>query len=383
MSDLDPRPAPSDDAPAVDSAGALRPEVASASASSPPWLVGGGALLLGLLVFFWLSSHRPGPPKEVRGAAATETASSSTTSVDAAPPADLQALEAAARNPAPLPPPPAPVSAPAVVTPTPVPLIAASPPPAAPATPPVDPEAQRRRAPSLVVDFGGDSAKTAATAAAGRAGGGLNGDEQFSARVTTAEADRSRAVMLRGKSSVVAQGAVIPAVLETALNSDLPGFTRAVVSRDVRSFDGSTVLIPRGSRLIGQYRSGVAQGASRAFVIWTRVLRPDGASIQIGSNGADELGRAGLAGKVDRHFFERFSGAALLSAISLGQAALTNGNSTQVVIGSSSDASSLAGAASAFTPGNISPTIKVAQGTPIRVFVARDLDFSPVEDAAP
>ena len=207
----------------------------------------------------------------------------------------------------------------------------------------------------------------------------MNGDEQFASRITTTEAERSRATFLRNRGSTVQQGAMIPAVLETALNSDLPGFTRAVVSRDVRSFDGSQVLIPRGSRVIGQYRSGVALGASRAFVIWTRVLRPDGASIQIGSSGADALGQAGLPGRVDRHFFERFGGALLLSVISLGQSALNDGNSTQVVIGSSSDASSLAGAASALTPQNISPTIKVAQGTPIRIFVARDLDFSPVE----
>ena len=63
------------------------------------------------------------------------------------------------------------------------------------------------------------------------------------------------------------------------LPSDLPGFTRAVVSRDVMSFDGKTVLIPRGSRLIGQYKSGVAMGASRVFVIWTRVIRPDGVAL--------------------------------------------------------------------------------------------------------
>ena len=65
---------------------------------------------------------------------------------------------------------------------------------------------------------------------------------------------------------IIAQGAVIPAVLETAINSDLPGYVRAVVSRDVSSFDGKNVLVPRGSRLVGQYRSGVALGQSRAFV---------------------------------------------------------------------------------------------------------------------
>ena len=232
-----------------------------------------------------------------------------------------------------------------------------------------------------MVDFGEQAAPKPAGAATTGLNGRttLNGDEQFASRISTSQPERSRATLLRNQGSTVPQGAMIPAVLETALDSDLPGFARAVVSRDVRSFDGTQVLIPRGSRVIGEYRSGVAQGASRAFVIWERVLRPDGASIQIGSSGADELGRAGLAGRVDRHFFERFGGALLLSVISLGQSALNSGNSTQVVIGSSSDASSLAGAASAFAPQNISPTIKVLQGTAIRIFVARDLDFTPVE----
>jgi type IV secretion system protein VirB10 len=168
---------------------------------------------------------------------------------------------------------------------------------------------------------------------------------------------------------------MIPAVLETALNSDLPGYARAVVSRDVRGFDGRTVLIPRGSRVIGQYRSGVAVGQSRAFIIWSRVLRPDGASVQIASSGADPLGRAGLEGQVDRHFFSRFGGSALMSVISAGASALVGRPSTQVVIGSSGQAGALASSVSAQ---GVPPTIKVAQGSPIRIFVGRDLDFSAV-----
>ena len=148
-----------------------------------------------------------------------------------------------------------------------------------------------------------------------------------------------------------------------------------MVSRDVRGFDGSTVLVPRGSRVIGQYKSAVALGQSRAFVIWTRIIRPDGASIQIGSSGTDPLGRAGLDGTVDRHFFERYGGAALLTVINLGMASLARAPSTQVVIGSSTEATNLGAAAS---PTTISPTIKVPQGSPIRIFVARDLDFAPV-----
>ena len=191
--------------------------------------------------------------------------------------------------------------------------------------------------------------------------------------------EHARATMLHNLSTTAPQGTLIPAVLETALNSDLPGFARAVVSRDVRSFDGSTVLIPRGSRCIGEYRSAVSLGQSRVFVIWTRILRPDGGSIQIGSNGGDELGRAGLAGKVDHHFFERFSGAVLLTVLDAAAYAAAGTPSTEVVVGQGTTGG-VGGAASSFTPANIAPTIKVAQGTPIRIFVSRDLDFTPVSN---
>ena len=92
---------------------------------------------------------------------------------------------------------------------------------------------------------------------------------------------------------------MIPAVLENRDQFDLPGFVRAVVSRDVRGFDATTVLIPRGSKLIGQYRSGVALSQTRAFVVWSRIITPDGISIDIGSPGTDQLGRGGLEGETD------------------------------------------------------------------------------------
>ena len=248
------------------------------------------------------------------------------------------------------------------------------------------------RAPVLVVDLANASADSGQAPASTPAGGkpadaarpaaasGLNADEQFAARVETgSEPEHARATRLREPSTTAPQGTIIPAVLETALNSDLPGFARAVVSRDVRSFDGSNVLIPRGSRVIGEYRSAVALGQSRIFVVWTRVLRPDGGSIEISSGGGDTLGRAGLAGKVDRHFFEQFSGAILLTVLNAAAYAAAAGNSsTAVVVNSGSTTGGLGGAGSALTPAAIPPTIKVAQGTPIRIFVQRDLDFTPV-----
>jgi len=242
----------------------------------------------------------------------------------------------------------------------------------------------------LVVDFspvGGTEAAGGLPAAAkgpqapGASETGLNADERFVARIEGGpEPAKASATMLRNQAVLIPQGTTIPAVLETALDSDLPGYARAVVSRDVRGFDGSTILIPRGSRVIGEYRSAVSQGQTRAFVIWTRVLRPDGASIMIGSGGGDPLGRAGLAGRVDTHFIEEFSGAVLLTALSAGASAAAGVPSTEVVIGSgaSGAAGGIAAPFAAFAPVNIPPTIKVAQGTPILIFVQRDLDFANV-----
>jgi type IV secretion system protein VirB10 len=255
--------------------------------------------------------------------------------------------------------------------------------------------AQSGHAPVLVVDFSHGSAapdsgpaaatpgKTSSTST--EAGTGLNADERFLARIEGGpEPAKASATMLRNQNTLIPQGATIPAVLETALNSDLPGYARAVVSRDVLSFDASTVLIPRGSRVIGEYRSAVAQGQRRAFVVWTRVLRPDGASIMIGSGGGDTLGRAGLGGKVDTHFLEEFGGAVLLTVLNAGANAVAGVPSTEVVIGSASAsaAGNLAGPLSALAPVAIPPTIKVAQGTPVLIFVQRDLDFSHVESGA-
>jgi type IV secretory pathway VirB10-like protein len=184
---------------------------------------------------------------------------------------------------------------------------------------------------------------------------------------------------------IAPQGTVIPAILETAINLDLPGFARAVVSRDVRGFDGSTVLIPRGSHLIGQYRGGVAVGQSRAFIVWSRVLTPTGVSIDIASPGGDRLGRGGLEGETNTHFFQRFGGAILLSVLSSGLDAVAtggHGTSTAITIGSPQQATNVA-AIALQKQIDIPPTITVSQGAPIRIFVARDLDFSGVVARAP
>ena len=113
----------------------------------------------------------------------------------------------------------------------------------------------------------------------------------------------------------LAQGSVIQASLQTAINSDLPGNVVAVVSEPVPAFSGDRILIPRGSRLFGQYRSGIEVNQKRILILWTRILTPDGTSINISAVGGDQLGRSGLTGLVDTKFLERFGGAALISII--------------------------------------------------------------------
>jgi type IV secretion system protein VirB10 len=139
-------------------------------------------------------------------------------------------------------------------------------------------------------------------------------------------------------------------------------------------FDGRRVLIPSGSRLIGQYRSGLAAGQSRAFIVWTRLTRPDGVTVSLGSPVTDPLGRAGLGGKVDSHFLKRFGSAILLSVVQSGLGLLQRGGN-DVVVRTADDAKSVAGIALQRDI-SIPPTVKVAQGTAIRIFIARDLDFS-------
>ncbi len=344
-------------------------------APSSPWVPILGVVGIVLLAIFVFTTLQAGRQGKLRAA-------------------QRQAEQTAEASRPAVPPPVAAAPAPAVIAPPiqqvggPPPVLI--PPATAVATPaaPVDPNA-RRRAPAMVVDFSGSLASVVAASsgpgansAAGGAADKLNDNERFSERIAGETVDSTRASRLSDPSRVATQGTVIPAVLETAINSDTPGFARAVVSRDVKGFDGSRVLIPRGSKLVGQYKSGVADGQSRAFVVWSRILTPQGVSIDVDSPASDPQGRGGLAGEVDSHFFRRFGAAILLSVISGGVDALassvSNNNSTAIVVGSPTQATQLASVALQKQI-DIPVTIKVPQGEPIRVFVARDLDFSAVE----
>lgn len=199
---------------------------------------------------------------------------------------------------------------------------------------------------------------------------------------SSAGVDTSHAIRLKHPDLLIPQGTMIAGILETAIQSDLPGMLRAIVSEDVYGFDGSKLLISKGSRLIGKYKSGLVRGQVRVFVMWNRILRPDGVSINIGSYGTDDLGRSGLDGELDTHFMERFGSSILLSMIDtgmqIGANSLDNQNSSTVAIESGQDVSSAAQVALENSI-SIPPTVHVDQGKRIKVFVSKDLDFASIE----
>lgn len=207
---------------------------------------------------------------------------------------------------------------------------------------------------------------------------------QFMAKVSEANTPVTHAHQLIHPDTMLVQGTLIWATEESRIVSDLPGMIRAVTSEDIYAEDGSQVLLPKGSRLIGQYTNAVMQGQERAFVIWQRVLRPDHLDIMLNSPGVDPLGTAGIAAdQVDHHFFAQFGTSILLSIISAGTANI-GVSSTDQFNSASAYREALANSFSQTSQGLLkekgimAPTLSIQQGTKISVFVARDLDFYDV-----
>lgn len=235
-------------------------------------------------------------------------------------------------------------------------------------------------------------------------------NKAFLAQSEASSTGMAKARIFRRTDALIPEGTIIRGYLETAINTDLPGGVRAVIREDVFSLDGRRILIPKGSRLTGEYRSGLARGQKRVFIVWNRVIRSDGISVDIKSPGADALGRGGMGGRVDTHWLERYGNAIMLSVVGGVSEYLSSladsgrdaqqrqvttidpvtGQSTTVTYGgngSQRDARSIAFdksssalqqlAQEAFRDTqNIGPTVYVDQGTSVVVLVRRDLDFS-------
>lgn len=190
---------------------------------------------------------------------------------------------------------------------------------------------------------------------------------------------RSRFILQPGR------GGVIPAVLDSAVNSQLPGPILGHVAVDVYdSITGQHLLIPQGSSLYGEYAAGVVFGQSRLMVAWQRITLPDGRTLDIGEMpGTDGLGRSGFTDLVDNHYFRIFASALLLSGITAGVAMsqdVGDRNSQRVSAGSAM--SQALGQQLGQTTSmllqknmNIAPTLDVRPGYRFNIIVTKDIPF--------
>ena len=191
---------------------------------------------------------------------------------------------------------------------------------------------------------------------------------------------------------ILRTGWVIPALLLTAMESELPGTITAQVSEDVYdSGTGNYLLIPQGSRLVGEYANAIQYGQSRIFVAWQRIIYPDNSALDIGAMpGADGEGESGFHDLVDNHFLRLFGSALLMSAITAGitysqdqgQGNNNNFNGNQPPragdILSQALGQQLGAATSALLEKNLSipPTLKIRQGYSFNIVVVKDLIFN-------
>ena len=262
---------------------------------------------------------------------------------------------------------------------------------------PVEEFPERYKSGLISLDQKGNGTGSGNLSGEGDSGLTVAGEDRSSKYLATAAslADRTaKARQIERIDAMIPEGTLIPGILETAINSDLPGQIRAITSQDVYSFDGRRVLIPTGTRLIGEYQSEVTRGQKRIFVIWTRLLRDDGVSVRLNSIGADSLGRSGLTGHVDNKWRERFGSAIMLSVVGAGASFLTGYGSDQAFGDDDSDAQrgeELARETIAQTFSDmanqvlgenlrIPPTISVSQGERVFVYVRQDLDFGAMYD---
>lgn len=198
--------------------------------------------------------------------------------------------------------------------------------------------------------------------------------------VATPSTDAKR---IKNQSLTLSKGTVIECVLETRVDTTVPGMTTCVIPRNVYSMDGRVLLVEKGTKAIGEYQGSVANGLARIFMLWTELRTPHGISININSPAADALGGAGMGGYVDFHWWKRFGNALLFSMISDGfqyviNNANSNNNNGDVTYENTEDGMNEIIREAMRQSGNIPPTLIKNQGERVSIFVARDLNFSDV-----
>jgi type IV secretion system protein TrbI len=270
-------------------------------------------------------------------------------------------------------------------------------PPAVP-TPTVDPEEERRRAEEeaarvsrVFFQTGPERGKASISASPGVIDADIAGQPDFaggrdrhmaflngSVDRRTAATDR---VMPPASPYILQAGSVIPAALITGIRSDLPGQIAAQVTENVYdSPTGSLLLIPQGTRIIGQYDAGVTFGQRRVLLVWNRLILPNGRSIVLERQpGADVSGYAGLEDGVDYHWWDLMKAAGLSTLLAVGAELATDHEDRLIraIRDGTQDTINQAGQQIVQRQLQVAPTLTIRPGFPVRVIVTRDLVLEP------
>jgi type IV secretion system protein VirB10 len=205
------------------------------------------------------------------------------------------------------------------------------------------------------------------------------------------------------RSTTIIQGKMMTAVLETAINTEIPGSIRGIISRDVYAEAGNNILIPKGSRLFGNYSTQVVRGQGRVEINWTRLIRPDGVDLQIGFVASDQFGRSGIEGDIDNKYSAVLTNSLLTSVLAIGGSIaaekLSGGGAVTTTANPSTGTATTTSAPSAQVITDVSrtlidtvgqvignaidvrPVIRIAQGTRITIIVNVDMSVPPLKNS--
>lgn len=210
----------------------------------------------------------------------------------------------------------------------------------------------------------------------------------FDGNLKSAPTPKAQAGLIGNRNLLLAKGTLLDCVLNTAINSNIPGMVSCTLTRNVFSDNGKVLLLERGSTVTGEFGGRIKTGQTRIYVLWNRIKTPKGVVVNLDSPGSDALGRSGVDGEVDRHWGERIGNAFLLSLIqdAIGYAATrgSNQNGSQQMFFQNTQQTGDNMATTILKDSlQIPPTITKKQGERVAIFVARDLDFSAVYDLMP
>ena len=207
-------------------------------------------------------------------------------------------------------------------------------------------------------------------------------DNNLNEKLMPAKIEAGTAGRIHNRYLTLAKGTFINCILETKVDTTVPGMTSCRIPENIYSMDGRTVLVEAGSRMFGEYRGALAQGQDRVFVLWTQIHTPYGVVVDLDSPGTDPLGGAGHTGEVDFHWWRRFGNALLFSLIDdsfnfATMKASERSDGVSYYTTSQDSMSELIKEAMKQT-GQIPPTIRINQGSRIGIFTARNIDMSSV-----